>query len=112
MYSSWLAAGVSIGPGEGHQSVDIGHELCPWQSSDRKQLILLPWGAVVNIPYKAVIDNCLLLPLFLVSCVSCLRVPDFLLGLGNGRKKTNVDASKKVSQDLKYHRVNATSTSN
>ena len=48
MYSSWLAAGVSIGPGEGHQSVDIGHELCPWQSSDRKQLILLPWGAVVN----------------------------------------------------------------
>ena len=112
MYSSWLAAGVSIGPGEGHQSVDIGHELYPWQSSDRKQLILLPWGAVVNIPYKAVIDNCLLLPLFLVSCVSCLRVPDFLLGLGNGRKKTNVDASKKVSQDLKYHRVNATSTSN
>ena len=48
LYSSWLADSVSIGPGEGHQSVDIGHELCPWQSSDRKQLILLPWGAVVN----------------------------------------------------------------
>ena len=65
-------------------------------------------GVQSLIPYKAIIDNCLLLPLFLVSCVSCLRVPDFLwsvLGLGNGRKKTNVDASKKVGQDLKYHRV-------